>query len=111
MRNDMIRLLTDVSLGIFATTSLACPIVAQMTDNGVYGWISKFGALALCAFMVFQNYRQSDALGKIIAAKDAQNLALQREVINAIQHNTRALASLTDGFAKRPCIMNPKEGD
>jgi len=111
MRMTMIRILADASFGLFATATLAEPLVSQITDPGVYGWISKFGTLGLCAFMVFQNYRQSDSLGKVIAVKDAQNMELQREVLNAIEKNTQALAALTDGFAKRPCIMAPKQGD
>ena len=105
----MIRLLADASFGLFATATLAEPLVSQITDPGVYGWISKFGTLGLCAFMVFQNYRQSDSLGKIITAKDQQNMDLQREVLTALERNTQALAELTGSLNERPCMV--KQGD
>jgi len=86
-------------------------MMAQATDAGVYGWVSRFGALGLCAFMVFQNYRQSDALGKIITRKDAtiekrdqEIIGLTRSLATALEQNTQALNEITDSLNERPCM-------
>ena len=113
MRTNMIRTLADISFGIFATSQLALPIVAQTSAvGGVYNWINDFGALGLCAFMIFQNYRQSEAMGKIITAKDAvierrdqEIIDLTRDVALAIEKNTQALSTMTSSLGERPCMI------
>ena len=109
----MIRLLADASLGLFGAAALIDPILAQVPGaDGLSGWIQTFGALGLCGFMVFQNYRQSDALGKIIArkdemleTKDSQMVAITRDLMLAIQNNTIALGRIVESLNQRPCIM------
>jgi len=113
MRNNMIRLLADASLGLFGVAQLIDPIIAQIPGaDGLSGWIQTFGALGLCGFMVFQNYRQSDALGKIIArkdemleAKDGQMVCITRDLMEAIQNNTLALGRIVESLNQRPCII------
>jgi len=114
----MMRILADVSLGLFAATTLAEPIVAQVSDGGVYGWISRFGALGLCAFMVFQNYRQSDALGKVITRQDetiekhhSEIVGLTLNLATALAQNTRALSDMTAGLHDRPCMAKDRTGE
>ena len=119
---DMLRTLTDLSLAAFGTATVAAQTVASAgpAGNGIYEWINRFGALALCAFMVLQNYRQSDMLGKIITRKDEEIsrtreaiLQINKELLQAIQANTHGTGVMIDALNKRPCIMpNPlKEGD
>ena len=119
---NMLKVLTDVSLAAFATASVSASALAEAipAGGGIYEWINRFGALALCAFMVLQNYRQSTMLGGIITRKDEeikatreQLLTITRELLSAIQANTNGTNVMIDALNKRPCIMpNPlKEGD
>jgi len=102
----MLKVMTDVSLAAFASASVVASSIpsTESAGDGIYEWINRFGALALCAFMVFQNYRQSESLGKIITVKDQQNMALQREVLIALERNTQALAEMTSSLNERPCM-------
>jgi len=81
-------------------------------------WISRFGALGLCAFMVFQNYRQSDALGKVITRQDetiekhhSEIVGLTLNLATALAQNTRALSDMTAGLHDRPCMAKDRTGE
>ena len=114
---NVLKILTDMSLAAFATASVAASAVASAVPagDGIYEWINRFGALALCAFMVLQNYRQSTMLGGIITRKDEeiketreQLLGVTRELLAAIQDNTHGTSVMIDALNQRPCIMpNP----
>jgi hypothetical protein len=108
----MIKLLAEASFGIFAATNLLASVLAEASvGGGVYEWVNRFGALGLCAFMVFQNYRQSERLGRVIAKKDevieARNtelMKLTKSLATAIDRNTNAMSGMSKTLRERPCM-------
>jgi len=107
---NVLRTLTDVAFGVFALANLATP-VAQTGTGGAEEWVAKLGALGLCAFMVFQNYRQSEAMARVLRAKDDQLITLTKQYLDASQRHTDALNGISAALRSRPCIVGDRQFD
>ena len=110
MRDEMLKTLSEVAFGVFAASNLCVAQAGTPWED----LITKVGALGLCAFMVLQNYRQSENLGKVIGAKDEQIIDLTKQYMEDRRLARKVLQELSDGLQNRPCIMAPKpkiEGD
>jgi len=102
---NMLKMLTDLALGTFAVANLSVGAVAQTPPAAWEDWIQKLGALGLCAFMVLQNYRQTEALAKVVAGKDSQILEMVKQNSVDRQESSAALKELSAVLRERPCIM------
>ena len=107
---NVVKTLTDLSLGVFAAANLSLPFIGQAA-GGVEEWVAKLGALGLCAFMVFQNYRQSEAMGRVLRAKDDQLITLTKQYLEASQRHTDALNGISAALRQRPCIIGDRQFD
>jgi len=103
MNTDMLKTLSEIGFGLYAATTLAA--TAQVPGTGWEDMLQKLGALGLCAFMVLQNYRQQEALGRVVARKDAEVNELTKAFLKATQNHTDALNQISDALRSRPCIM------
>ena len=110
MRDMVIKALTESALAIFGIANLATPCLAQ-AGSGVDEWVGKLGALGLCAFMVLQNYRQSDNMGKVLRAKDEQLISLTKQYLEASQRHTDAMNEISAALRQRPCIVGDRHFD
>ena len=109
MKLDMLKTLTESMFGLFAATNIFSTPVGQAA-----GWeemLSKIGALGLCAFMVLQNYRQQEALARVVARKDEQVNELTKSFLQAIQRHTDALNNISDMLRTRPCVIGDSRLD
>jgi len=107
---DMLRTMTDLSLGVFAAASVAVPILGQAAE-GFEGIVNKLGALGLCAFMVLQNYRQSEATAKVLREKDRELADLTRQSLHASKNQVDAINDLSAALRNRPCIVGDRRFD
>ena len=110
MNDNMLKVLSESALAMFGIANLSAPLLAQ-AGGGVEEWIAKLGALGLCGFMVLQNYRQSEAMGKIIREKDAQLIDLTKQYLAAEQRHSDAINGLSSALRGRPCIMGDRRFD
>jgi len=96
---------------MFAAANLSAPIFGQAGMPGVEEWVARLGALGLCAFMVFQNYRQSEAMARVLRAKDDQLITLTKQYLDASQRHTDALNGISAALRRRPCIVGDRQFD
>ena len=106
----VLKTLTDATFGVFALANLAAPL-AQGSTGDVEEWVARLGALGLCAFMVFQNYRQSEAMGRVLRAKDDQLITLTKQYLEASQRHTDAINGISAALRQRPCIIGDRQFD
>jgi len=106
----MLNILTNVSLGVFAAANLSTPFLAQ-TPPGVEELVGKLGALGLCAFMVFQNYRQSEAMARVLREKDSQLVALTEKKLDVDRKHAEAIEGLSAALRERPCLVGDRRFD
>ena len=59
--------------------------------SGVPAGAVEYGALGLCGFMVWQNYRVQDRLGKVIDNQHKEFVKIARETAEVITKNTTAM--------------------
>ena len=93
------RLLELASLTSFAAIAVVGDILSPTPQ-----WVTQYGALALVAFMVMQNYRQSRETHKALREKDFQ---IQQGTFRAnklTEESIIAMNRLANCFEDRPCI-------
>ena len=95
----MLRFLEISALGAVVSANIATTAMQPPPE-----WIVQYGALAIVAFMVFQNYRQTRDMGRIIAKKDAQLETDSDAMRELIADYTAATNRLAQCLEDRPCI-------
>lgn len=104
------RICEIVGLTGWATAYVLGDVTAGEPPIDIMKW---GGLLALVIFMIGNQYRQGDRMGKAIDRKDAEILnanaraaGLAAEFTDAINLNSEAVKSLADALADRPCLAN-----
>lgn len=88
------------SFSVFGASSLAASAVGGDAPQ----WLFQFGALGLCAFMVFQNYNQQNRLTKVIDRKDGEIGTLVDRLEEISSRQAEGLARLAQALEDRPCV-------
>ena len=107
---NVLRTLTDLSLGIFAASSVGLPFLGQAA-TGIEDLVAKLGLTGLLAFMVLQNYRQSESMAKVLREKEKDLMDLTKQSIHASQAQTAAINDLSAALRNRPCIVGDRHFD
>ena len=85
--------------------SLAVGSIVATTDSlALPSWLKSISLMSLVAFMVFQNIRQQNDLGKVIGKKDDQIQASQNRLEELIKADIRSRERLSDCLSDRPCL-------
>ncbi len=95
----MLRFFEISALAVFSACHVA---VGASVPTGNF---LQFGALGLVAFMILQNYRQQNALGKVIAEKDRAIAEQNGRMANLIAADTDAKNRLADVLKDRTCLV------
>ena len=74
-----------VSFVLSASGLAACFVASATMDEGLMGAVLKFGALALCAYMVFQNYRIQEKQQDRLDGRDQRIEKLHVETLEVIR--------------------------
>lgn len=83
------------SLAVFAAAGVAADLVGPAIPWA--DWIMRFGALGLCGFMVFQNYRQMRETNRVLNRKDA-------EIRRLSDNSVAAMNRIAEALEDRPCL-------
>jgi len=96
-----IRLIFTVLCTIGAGTLLAAGQIATGQPDGLPGDAYQFGALGLCAWMVYRNYT-------FAAKKDAEIEKLTRSIIDLHDVTMKTIHRITDVLSTKKCVADDK---
>ena len=104
----ILRVLEVLSFSAFGVSSLVADAMPTADGSGLEKIVAGGGVLALCAFMLLQNYRQQAATNKVLREKDAQIIAQTASYQGLLKEKIETDNRLAAALEARPCLYKDR---
>jgi len=84
--------------------SLAMSALGAAVSGSPLEWVLQVGALGLCGWMVYQNYRQAERTSHVLARKDETIEGQFKRIDDILANTTHTSNQLVQAMNERPCL-------
>ena len=80
--------------------------MAASAASTLPAWIMQYGALGLCAYMVWRAERHRASLIVVIGEQQKELAAVRDQFVKIVQENTESNRQLRSALHDRPCLVD-----